>query len=300
MAGDNSVRRIGAERIGMLQILAPAKINLVLEVLGKGKDGYHRISSIILSINLCDILSFELDNDISVDCSDPSLPVKDNLVFRAAWLMKQISGYDKGVKIKLVKQIPSGVGLGGGSSDAAATLMALNQLWELRLPLSQLVKLAARLGSDVPFFLYQGLAVTGGRGEKIKPLSTLVMPWFVILVPPLPRLSRKTEYMYSCLRPEHYTKGEFTRKAEKFLSRGETFSSSLLFNVFDRVADMAFPGLSECRERFIAAGATNVCLAGSGPALFSLIEKKNVAKELYEHLREQGLECYLVSTFLPK
>ena len=284
----------------MLRVSAPAKINLILEVLGKRKDGYHQIYSVIQSINLCDILSFELASDISVDCSDPSLKGEDNLVFRAARLIKEVSGYPKGVKISLEKRIPYGVGLGGGSSDAATTLMALNQLWELGLSMRKMVKLAARLGSDVPFFLYRGVAAVKGRGERIKPLVALAMPWFVILVPPLRRLLGKTEYVYSYLTPEHYTKGEFARRAVRFLSRGKGFPPSLLFNVFERVAFTAFLGLSEYRERFIEAGATNVCLAGSGPALFSLIEGKVMAEELYRRLHHQGLECYLVSAFSPE
>ncbi len=281
----------------MLTVLAPAKVNLVLEVLGKRKDGYHEIRSLIQSINLCDVLSFELDRDISFDCNNLELGGEDNLVFRAAWLLKKISGYRGGVKIRLEKRIPYGVGLGGGSSDAAATLMVLDHLWELGLSMRQMVRLAAQLGSDVPFFLYRGAAMVKGKGEKLKPLVALAMPQFVIVVPPLPRISGKTQYVYSCLPPEHYTKGEFTRNAVKVLSRGKGFSPSLLFNVFDRVALAVFPSLGEYRERFIEAGATNVCLAGSGPALFSLIEGKAIAKELYSRLYSQGLECYLVSAF---
>ncbi|MFB0557032.1 MAG: 4-(cytidine 5'-diphospho)-2-C-methyl-D-erythritol kinase, partial [Dehalococcoidia bacterium] len=129
----------------MLTIYAPAKINLVLEVLGK-YDGYHQISSIFQTINLCDTLRFQLAEGISFKCSEPSLE-RNNLVTEAATLLRKATKYNKGGRIELGKNITWGVGLGGGSSDAASTLLALNKLWELKLPVSELVHLAAKLGS---------------------------------------------------------------------------------------------------------------------------------------------------------
>lgn len=283
-----------------LTVLAPAKVNLVLEVLGKRQDGYHEIRSLIQTISLWDVLYFELAEEIYFECSEPSLSGEDNLVVKATSLVKEITGYPRGARIRLEKRIPWGVGLGGGSSDAGATLLALNQLWDLSLPVAKMVRLASQLGSDVPFFLYQGAAVVKGKGEKVKPQVALAMPWLVVLVPSLPRVPDKTKYLYSCLTPDHFTKGVFTRKAVKFLSRGKGFAPSLLFNVFEGVAFTAFPGLQEYRERFVEAGATNVCLAGSGPALFSLVGGEAIGKELYNRLYNQGLECYLVSTFFPE
>ncbi|HEU65228.1 MAG TPA: 4-(cytidine 5'-diphospho)-2-C-methyl-D-erythritol kinase, partial [Chloroflexi bacterium] len=133
----------------MLTVYAPAKINLVLEVLGKHND-YHRISSIVQSIDLCDVLCFQPDEEIRFECDEPSLE-RDNLVMRAATLVKESTRYNLGARIELHKHIPWGVGLGGGSSDAAATLLALNELWRLGLTLTELVHLASKLGSDVPF-----------------------------------------------------------------------------------------------------------------------------------------------------
>lgn len=283
----------------MLTALAPAKINLVLEVLGRRRDGYHEIRSLIQTINLCDELTFEPANKISLECNEPSLQGTDNLVMKAALLVKDVTGFFEGARIKLEKHIPWGVGLGGGSSDAAVTLLALNQLWGLRLTMVKLVKLAVQLGSDVPFFLYQGIAVVSGRGEKVRPMINLAPLWFVILVPPLPRILQKTKRLYSSLAPEYFTVGEFTRKAVKLYSRGKGLTPSLLFNAFEGVAFDVFPGLWEYRERFIEAGATNVCLAGSGPALFSVVETEAAGRELYSRLYSEGLECYLVSTFVP-
>jgi len=284
----------------MLTVLAPAKLNLVLEVLGKRRDGYHEVRNLIQTINLCDRFTFEPASETSLECDELSLQGTDNLVLRAALLLKEVTGFAKGVKIKLEKQTPWGVGLGGGSSDAAVTLLALNQLWGLNLSMTKLTRIAAQLGSDVPFFLYQGTAVVSGRGEKVRPLANLAPYWFVVLVPPLPRIPQKTKHLYNSLTPEHFTRGEFTRKAVKSHSQGKSFSQSLLFNVFEKVAFDVFPGLRDYKEHFIKAGASNVCLAGSGPALFSLVKTEAVGKELYSHLYSDGLECYLVSTFIPE
>lgn len=148
----------------MLTVYAPAKVNLVLEVLGKDND-YHLISSIVQATDLCDVLNFELDKEISFDCDQPSLK-RDNLVTRAVNLLKESTKCDLGARIELRKSIPWGMGLGGGSSDAAATLLALNELWGLRLPLAKLIRLAFELGSDVPFFIHKGTALVEGKGRK--------------------------------------------------------------------------------------------------------------------------------------
>ncbi|GAI27125.1 unnamed protein product, partial [marine sediment metagenome] len=175
----------------MLTGLAPAKINLVLEVLGKRDDGYHEIRSLVQTISLYDVLSFELAEGISLDCTEPSLQSPDNLAIQAARLLREVSGSEKGVKIGLEKRIPWGAGLGGGSSDAAAVLLALNKLWGLDLTTSGLVGLGAKLGSDVPFFIYKGTALVEGRGERVTPLSASLPGWFVLLLPPLPQMPGK-------------------------------------------------------------------------------------------------------------
>jgi 4-diphosphocytidyl-2-C-methyl-D-erythritol kinase len=166
----------------VLTYMAPAKINLVLEVLGERDDGYHEIRSLVQTINLCDVLSFEPADEIAFECTEASLQTSDNLVVRAAELLREISGYQKGVKIKLEKRIPWGAGLGGGSSDAATTLSALNRLWELKLKASELIELATRLGSDVPFFIHGGTALIEGRGERVAPLAASMPGWFVLLL----------------------------------------------------------------------------------------------------------------------
>src|SRR4030042_1811668 len=220
----------------MLNYPAPAKINLVLEVLGKRDDGYHEIRSLVQTISLCDVISFKPADVISLECSEPSLQTSDNLVVQAAELLREVSGCHKGARIKLEKRIPWGAGLGGGSSDGATTLLALNKLWKLRLKTSDLMELAARLGSDVAFFIHGGAALIEGRGEKVTPLAVSVPRWFVLPIPPLPKIPGKTQQLYSRLDARHFTGGQFVYRAFRMWSQDRQIAPSLLFNVFDKVA----------------------------------------------------------------
>ncbi|MBN2186298.1 MAG: 4-(cytidine 5'-diphospho)-2-C-methyl-D-erythritol kinase [Dehalococcoidia bacterium] len=274
----------------MLTFYAPAKVNLILEVLGK-HGNYHRISSIVQAVSLYDVLNFEPSEDICLECNELGLE-RDNLVTETAMLLKKATGYSKGARIELYKHIPWGAGLGGGSSDAAATLLALNELWELRLSLSELAHLASKLGSDVPFFIYKGIALVEGKGEKVTPLPSLPSTWFVLLVPPLPRISGKTAQMYGKLNTGHFTEGQFVRAALPSLMQRKMFDSSLMVNVFEEVEVDIFPQIKKYRKAFEEAGASGIHLSGSGPCLFTFFSEEEKANELFLRLGEQRLECY--------
>jgi 4-diphosphocytidyl-2-C-methyl-D-erythritol kinase len=281
----------------MITVLAPAKLNLVLEVLGKRDDGYHEIRSLLQTISLCDIIAIEPASEISLECSDPALQSKDNLVIRAAELLRKACGYKDGAKIKLKKQIPWSAGLGGGSSDAAATLLALNDLWELRLKTPDLLQLAAELGSDVTFFIHKGTALIEGRGEKVTPLPPASSTsWFTLLLPNLPQLPDKTKQAYSRLKSQHFTKGQFTDIAlESWLSKRK-ISPPLLFNTFDTVVFDIFPELKVYWTHLEQAGATNIHIAGSGPTIFAPVDSENMGRELCQRLTVQGFTSYVMST----
>jgi len=275
----------------MLTVYAPAKINLVLEVLGKDND-YHRISSIVQSIDLCDVINFELDKEIRFECDEPRLK-RDNLVTRAASLLKESTGCDLGALMGLRKRIPWGAGLGGGSSDAAATLLALNELWGLGMPRSKLARLAFELGSDVPFFVYKGTALVEGKGERVRPQPPLPSTSFVLLVPPLPKVTGKTKHMYGRLRVAHFTGGEFIEAALLSLRQGKRPDPGVMFNVFESVAFDFFAGLDKYGRILEEAGASRAHVAGSGPCLFASFSGKEEAAEVFSRLKKQRLECYL-------
>ena len=158
----------------MIELLAPAKINLSLRILGRREDGYHDIETLMCPISVFDLLRIEPreDGGLELTCDDPSLSVgEDNLVVRAARLFCGEIGIEPHLRIALAKEIPHGAGLGGGSSDAATTLLALNRLFDAQLPRETLAAMAGELGSDVPFFIYQSAAICRGRGEQVEPLG---------------------------------------------------------------------------------------------------------------------------------
>ncbi len=282
----------------MLTILAPAKINLTLEVLAERRDGFHEIRSVIQAINLCDSLSFQTGENFEFMSDSPDWTAGKSLVSRAAILLQQATGYSKGATIAVSKHIPLLSGLGGDSSDAAATLCGLNQLWELGLSRGKLLELAGQLGSDVAFFLYGGTTLVEGRGEIVTPLPSLSHRWVVLALPPVARLPGKTKQLYDSLRVNHYTDGQITRRLVEELKAGREFTPSLLFNTFENVAFTRFSQLGVTQRHMVKMGATNVHLAGSGPVLFTLVKDKVQAEELCARLSGQRLETYLAETLV--
>ena len=280
----------------MLTLPAPAKVNLTLEVLAKRQDGFHEIRSVIQAIDLCDSLHLKLDQKIEIGSDMTAWIPEASLVSRAVKLVQETTGCHKGVIIEVNKRIPLLSGLGGDSSDAATTLRGLNKLWELGLSSGELLGIASQLGSDVAFFLHGGTALVSGRGEMVAPLIPLPHRWVVLLVPPVVRERGKTERLYASLNPGHYTAGQITDSLVTQLKSGQAVTASSLFNVFDDVALDSFSGLEEYRRQFLDSGATNVHLAGSGPALFSLVEDRIQAGVIFKELQQRGLESYLAET----
>jgi len=283
----------------MLTVLAPAKLNLTLEVLAKRPDGFHEIRSVIQAINLCDSLHFRLSENIEFNCADPNWVSAESLVSKAASLLQKTTGCSRGVTIEVNKRIPLVSGLSGDSSDAAAVLRGLNKLWGLGLSLPELLELASQLGSDVAFFLYGGTALVRGRGELVTPLPPFPHMTVVLMLPPVPRMPGKTGRLYASLKPSHYTDGQITDRFVALLTGGSLKGERLvstLFNVLEDAALDSFAGLGEYRQQFLKAGAQEVHLAGSGPALFTLVKDKAQAEKIYHNLQQQGLESYLTET----
>ena len=280
----------------MLTVLVPAKINLTLEVLGKRPDGFHEIRSVLQTVNLCDRLHFRTGQGITFKCDMPGWSAEESLVAKAVSLLQKATGCSKGAEIEVEKRIPLMSGLGGDSSDAAATLRGLNKLWELDLTQEKLLELAAQLGSDVAFFLYGGTGLVEGRGEVVTPLPPLPHRWVVLVVPDVPRLPGKTKTLYSSLEKGHYTDGQITQRLVKSIKAGREFKPAMLFNTFENVAFDHFSGLKVYREHLIKLGAPHVHLAGSGPTLFTMSEDKAQAEELYTRCQQQGMEAYLVES----
>lgn len=277
-----------------LELNAYAKVNLTLEALGRRDDGYHDVVSVIQTVDLHDTLTFELADELELVCDVSELSGDGNLVLKAARLLRKKSGVPEGARITIAKRIPVAAGLGGGSSDAAATLVALNRLWRLCASPRELSTLASRLGSDVPFLLRGGTAMVSGRGERVDQLPPADLEWFVIACPGM-RVPDKTASLYARLGPSNFTRGALTRRLAARIRGGGDVPPQFLFNVFDDVAFDAFPGLRECWEAMHALGAWEVHLAGSGSSLFAPVSSREVGSALQLLLTHQhGIEAHLV------
>jgi 4-diphosphocytidyl-2-C-methyl-D-erythritol kinase len=280
----------------MLTVKAPAKLNLTLEVLGRRPDGFHEIRSVLETISLCDEITFKESSDISITSPAPGWNASESLIARTVDLIRETTGTKRGVEINVKKNIPLVSGLGGDSSDAAATLKGLNQLWGLGLPQETLVEMARKLGSDVAFFLYGGTALAEGRGEIITPLAPLPHHWVVLAMPDMPRLPGKTKRMYENLGINHHTDGSITQKLVGTLASGKEFNNLLLFNTFENLAFVRPSETWLARSHMVKMGAGRVHLAGSGPALYALMGEREKAEDLYHRLIGQQLSPHLVET----
>jgi 4-diphosphocytidyl-2-C-methyl-D-erythritol kinase len=280
----------------MFTLKAPAKINLTLEVLRRRPDGYHEICSVLQSIDLYDTISFNKSEDITIACDISAWSTEKSQVFKAVTLLQEYDRIKKGVKIQIKKLIPFRAGLGGDSSDAAAALRGLNDLWKLALSEEKLLILAARLGSDTPFFIHGGTAYVSGRGEIITSLQPLPPMWVVLVVPNIPVASGKTARMYASLKQSHFTDGSITQRLVNTLHKSGKLDSSLLFNTFENIAFDIYPGLNVYKEHLIKLGAPCVHLAGSGPTLFVIFSDKYHAEDVCARCKKQGMKSFLAAT----
>jgi 4-diphosphocytidyl-2-C-methyl-D-erythritol kinase len=261
----------------MIRRLAPAKINLSLEVLGRRSDGYHDIVSVFQTLDLVDELTFEAADGLALTCSDQALEADGNLALQAARRLQEATGATTGASIHLTKRIPIAAGLGGGSSDAAAALLGLMELWRLDISLADLANIAAGLGADVPFFLRGGTALIEGIGERITPLPGLPPLWVALVIPPL-TLESKTATLYRRLTPSHYTDGGVTRALAERIRAGDYSRLGERCNVFEAV--LTDPEVQSARRAMLQAGAPWVALSGSGSSLFCLFEDEASAWRL--------------------
>jgi 4-diphosphocytidyl-2-C-methyl-D-erythritol kinase len=280
----------------MLTVEAPAKINLTLEVLGKRPDGYHEIRTILQSLSLHDTLHFEESDTLAYHCDSDSWDAEKSLVSRAARMLQEKFGINGGARISLEKRIALSSGLGGDSSDAAAVIKGLNQLWDLRMTREEMSGSAASLGSDVPFFLDGPTALAKGRGEIITPLPSPLRAWIVLLLPEVRLKESKTGFMYSLLKPEHYTAGAVTTELTQRLAGGNFLAEGDLYNVFEHVVFGAFAGLDRYWSEFRKVAGVPVHLAGAGPALSALFSDKQRAAGVKQALQTLAFNAILTET----
>ncbi len=275
---------------------AYAKINYTLDVLGKREDGYHQLASVMQTIALHDTLALRTrdDNAIVLVCDDPSLDTADNLALVAARLLREWSARSlPGVTIELRKQIPAQAGLGGGSSDAAAALIALDAYWDLRLGTDALRELGARLGSDVPFFLRRGTALIGGRGEIVEPLPPAEPLWIVLAKPPI---GISTAAVFGALTSAAYSRGEDTDALVAAIRAGVSLPLDRLSNALEEAVAATYPPVAAALDTLRDAGAPVARMSGSGATVYAPFRAMRLAAQVYENVSEAGLAAWLTHT----
>lgn len=267
----------------MFTLSAPAKINWFLNILRKRQDGYHDILSLMQCVTLYDSLSFEQSEETDV-VTDAPIPLAQNLVYKAAMLMKETARVSTGARITLKKETPLQAGLGGGSSDAAFTIMGLNRLWSLGLSQGEMMKLGETLGSDVPFFFNGAVALAEGRGEVVSPLR-INKSYTILLVKPTINVS--TEWAYSQVDS---SREGLTKKANNIklfcqaLENGDFgLLSSIQGNDLELLVVRKYPVIDEIKQELLNSGAVFSSMSGSGPTVFGVFEtdEKTVAAREY-------------------
>ena len=256
---------------------APAKINLALEIIGKRPDGFHELVSVIQTVGLYDELAVSEGKTLQFDCNQNALAGPDNLVARAARTLQDVTGCQLGAKLVLHKNIPVAAGLGGGSSDAAVTMVALNQLWNTGLTINQLSEIGATLGSDITFFLLGTTAFVSGRGERVDPLPPPPPIWVVLVHP---RQSLSTATVYAALTPAAYSKGTGVRRIAKALRHNpnrDWAADAQLENGLETTAVELCPAITSVQQHLRQSGALRTQISGSGPTVFTLCESESSA-----------------------
>ena len=267
---------------------APAKVNLGLAVHRRRPDGYHDISTLLLKISLVDEVRLTAQpREIVVHCEHPEVPSDArNLVHRAAVAL-QPGAPGQGVCLTLQKTIPVAAGLGGGSSDAAATLLGLNMLWQLGLSSTELAAYAARLGADVPFFLLPTVAAMGyGRGDDLEPVACPRTFYLVLVKPPI---AVSTAWVYQQLRFELTAPPKDTTILKQCLESGDIEGlGAVCFNDLEAVVVRHVPVVQDVKRALMRPGVYGVCMSGSGPTVYALCPSWDVAHEVASAVRQRG------------
>jgi 4-diphosphocytidyl-2-C-methyl-D-erythritol kinase len=277
-----------------LELVAPAKVNLALEVLRRRNDGYHEIDTVMTTLDLADRVRLwprEPGAGLEVRLSGPhasDIEPEGELAGRAARAIAEAAGRNHDLTVEVEKRIPQPAGLGGGSSDAAAVLRGLHEMWSLGWPPERLAELGASLGSDVPFFLAGGAAHCTGRGEHVNPLPDLRPLSMLLLVPSVPTLSGKTAARYASLKPRDFSDGGRSRRLAHRLRRNAPPPAGDLVNAFEAVVERTDAELLAHYAVYRAVGAPTLHLCGAGPAVFLLVYERAKRAELVDAFRARG------------
>jgi 4-diphosphocytidyl-2-C-methyl-D-erythritol kinase len=273
-----------------------AKINWFLKIRGRRSDGFHELCTLFQIVSLHDELSFSLSDRLTVTCDDPTLSVgEDNLVVRAARLVQARTGVLKGASIRLTKNIPIQGGLGGGSSDAATAIIGLIRLWDLEIDQQSLLDWARELGSDVPFFLFGGTAVGGGRGTDIVPVEDIEESFLLVVAP---QIAISTALAFAGLNAPVLTKESSKSTLEVCCQEARTFSVRQPggINDFETSVFAIEPEIKRVRDKLISLKAKFCMLSGSGSSVFAVFDNEETRQASIEALINEKWRVFAVAT----
>ncbi len=280
-----------------LDYRARAKINLGLDVCRRLENGYHEVKMILQSVNIYDELTFQKrttpDVVLSVQSKDYLGDLNSNLIVRAANLMKQQYNISDGIGIKLKKNIPVAAGMAGGSTDAAATMIAMNELFELGLSTEQLMKDSVSLGADIPFCIMGGTALAEGIGDKLTPLPAPPQAILLVVKPPI---MVSTKWVYETLRVQELTSRPDIDGMAEALRQGDLKGiTNRMANVMETVTEKKYPIITDIKKMMLGTGAMNAVMSGSGPSIFGVFLNKDAARAaavyIDQTLRTKGIEA---------
>lgn len=274
-----------------VRLLAPAKLNLSLDIVGRRPDGYHEMQMVMQTIDLCDRVELSLrdSGEIRLQCSNAHLPQDGrNIAVKAAKAFFTRTGLSSGLEIKLCKQIPSGAGMGGGSADGAAVLWGLNRLFANPLSLRELADVGAEVGADIPFCLIGGTALVEGIGERITPLSPLSDCFFVVIKPAFSINTAKAFAAFDRQTPE--MRPDTQSLLQALDGRDLQKLSDSFCNVFEAMLPDA---IQPYKDQLIRAGALGALMTGSGSAVFGLFAEEQPAADCVAAFRKSGMRAWL-------
>ena len=275
---------------------APAKINLGLDILGKRPDGLHELAMVMTSIDLADRLYLEEipEDKIIIETNKAFLPTdKKNHVYEALELVKERFDIKEGLRVKIHKEIPVAAGLGGGSTDSAAALRAVNRLWNLGLSVEELAQLGAEVGSDVPYCVYGTTSLAEGFGEKVTPIAPMPQCWVVVVKP---RMSVSTRTIFAKIVMEDLYHPDIPALVSAIEENDYQKMTENLGNSMEVVTIKKHPVIQQLKDRMLKYGADAAMMSGSGPTVYALCHKYSRAKHVVNALKGFCEEVYLVRT----
>ncbi len=279
-----------------IELPAPAKINIALDVIGKRPDGYHEVRMLMQQIKLHDTVVLERsESSIDVSCSNPLVPQGyTNIAYKAAKMLMDSKGISSGIRIKIDKRIPMAAGLAGGSTDAAAVLKGLNELFSLGLSMEELAQIGVKAGADVPFCIKGGTMLSEGIGEILTPISPLQGVYLVVVCP---HINVSTQWVYQQLRLDRISqRPDFNILINAISSRDIAEIAGNLINVLETVTTEKHSIIKEIKEKLVSAGALGSLMSGSGPSVFGIFDSCEKANAACEAISHEGWDVFLTET----